>query len=114
MTLRNCATRLRQAKLHDTEQPGRQHGVKNRARHEIVVLAQQPQIIIRAVQDEFVFAEGLEQWSEVEVGERINQLVRVRDADLHEADLFRIRVQAVGLGVQGNPGRGAQTRQQAA
>jgi len=50
--------------------------------------------------------QGLKQRVEVNIGQRINQFVTRKCADLHQANLFRIRVEAVGLGIDRDPGSG--------
>ena len=76
-----------------------------------MMLAQQPQVVIRAVHDEFMRVQRAEQRGKIYSGQRINQPVAVGRADLDQADFFGIRVQAVGLGVERNPCRRAQFRQ---
>ena len=94
------------------QKPRRQHGVENGARDKFVMLAQQPQIVIRAVHDEIVLVECGEEQIEVHGRERINQPVTGHCADLNQANLFGIGVQAVGLGVERQPGRGFERGQE--
>ena len=41
----------------------------------------------------------VQQRGQVEIGERVDELVGVGESDLHQADLLVVAVQAVGLGV---------------
>ena len=92
-----------QAELNFADQPRGEHCVENRRGHEFVVLEQQPQIVVRAVHDDLVSVQRLEQRVEIDFRQRINQSVAVSRADLNQADLFRIGVQTVGLGVERDP-----------
>ncbi len=98
---------MAQAKLPQAEQSRGEHCVENRAGDEFVMLAQEAQIVIRAVHDEGVGGEGIEQGIEVDSGEGVNQVVTSHSADLDEADLFRVGMQAVGLRIHGDPSGGA-------
>ena len=101
-----------QAKMPFAQKPRRQHGVENGARDKLVMLAQQPQIVIRAVHDEVVFVERGEERIEVHGRERINQPVAGHRADLNQANLFGVGVQAVSFGVERQPGRGFERGQE--
>ena len=94
---------MTQAEMAQPQQTRRQHGVENRAGNEFMVLAQEPQIIIRAVHDEFVPGQRIEQRIEIEPSQRINQFIASHGANLNEADLLGVSVQAVRLGIQRYP-----------
>ena len=76
-----------------------------------MMLAQQAQIVIRAVHDQLVRVERVQQRIEIDAGERVNQAVAGGGADLDQADLFGIGVQAVGFGVERQPGGGLEVGQ---
>ena len=92
-----------QAKLGETQQTRRQHCVENISRHEAASAAQQSQIVVGAVQDQFVPAKRRQQPREVQRRQRINQVVRARQADLDQAEFFGIGVETVGFGVKRDP-----------
>ena len=71
--------------------------------HKIEGLAQEPQVVVRTVEDDFVTVQHLEKRGEVERGKRIKQRVVPFDADLHQAQFLWIGVQAVRLRVEGDP-----------
>ena len=101
-----------QAELPFTQKPRREHRVENCRRNEFVVLPQQTQIVIRPVHDEFVGIERVEQRVQIDFGKRVNQFVAGDGADLNETDFFGIGVQAVGLGIEREPGCGFDCRQE--
>jgi len=77
-----------------------------------MMLAQQPQIVIRRVHDEFMGVKRVEKRIKIDSGQRINQPVAGHGADLDQADFFRVGVQAVGLGVERKPVGGLDGGQQ--
>jgi len=93
-----------EAKLGLSQQTSGEHGVKDRRRHEIVVFAEQAQIVIRAVHDQLMAEESLQKWIEADPAERINQFIAPERADLYEADLFGICVKTVSFRIQRQPG----------
>ena len=98
-------------KLPQAKQARGQHGIEDGAGHELVVLAQEPQVVVRAVHDQFVAGQGIKQRVEVKTGQRINEPVTGEGADLDQADLFRVGMQAVCLGVHRHPVCRAEDRQ---
>ena len=58
---------MAETELADPQQARREHRVEDGAGHEGVVFAEQPQIVIRAVDDEFMAGQGFEQRVEVEL-----------------------------------------------
>ena len=97
-----------EAELGVTEQAAGEHGVEDRAGDEVVVFAQEAEVVIGAVHDEFMRAESIEQRGEVEAGEGVDEFIDAGEADLEEADFFRVRMETVGFGIQGEPRRDAQ------
>ena len=77
-----------------------------------MVFFQQAQIVIRRVKNKFMRVEHVKQRIKIYFRERVNQHVAVGDADLNQADFFRIGVQAVGLGVEREPRGGFECGQQ--
>src|SRR5579859_2954579 len=71
-----------EAELRDAEQPARKHRVKNGAGNELMVLAQQAQIVIRTMHDEFMLAESLEQGAEIDWCQRVDEIIAVRSGNL--------------------------------
>jgi len=69
-----------------------------------VVLAQQAEVVVSAMHDQFVAGQGTEQRVEVDASERVNEPVAGNRADLNQADFFRVGVQAVRLRIHGHPG----------
>jgi len=100
-----------QAKFHHAQQARGNHGIENPVRHEVVVLAQQAEIVVAAVQQQFAPAQCLPQRCEVNVRQRIHENVRAGKAELEQAELRRVGVQAVSLCVQGDPFRRTQVGQ---
>ena len=56
------------------------------------------------MEDQFLAVEGGEERLERKAGERIDEQIVARDADLDEAELFEIAVQAVRLGIDRDAG----------
>ena len=103
MNLQEVFHQIGQSEFSETEQARSQHRVKNGVGHEAKRPPQQPQVVIGAVQDQFPPAQGVQQRHQVQRGQRVDQLIDTRQADLNEAKFFRIRMQAVGLRVEGHP-----------
>ena len=97
-----------QSELAVPEQAACEHGVKNPVWHEPVVLAQEPQIIIGPVQNQPVQFEFRPQRGQRQRGQRVNQPVLPADADLKQAELFRVGMETVRLRVEGDDFRRAQ------
>ena len=112
VTFRYWATQIGQAELSLPQQPAREHGVENRARHKVVVLAEKPQIVIRAMHDEFMLAQRFQERAKVNARQRIDQFISVRRGDLDEANLLRVGVEAVSFGIEGNPRGAVEARHQ--
>ena len=94
---------VEQAEFLLPEQPARHHCVKYPARHKTVLLAQQAQVVIPAVQDQLPLLERLPERLQMDRRQRINQPVRLSHADLQQTQLLGIRVQAVRFGVYRHP-----------
>lgn len=101
-----------QAELALAQEPAGQHGIENRTRDKLVMFFEQAQIVIRAVHDEFVGVKGVEERVELDLGQGIHEAVLAGDADLDEANFFRIGMEAVRLGVERHPLGGAQFGQE--
>jgi predicted metalloendopeptidase len=110
---RNATVVLRlETKLAQAEKARGEHRVEDGARHEFVVLAQQAQVVIGAMHDQFVAGQRLKHWVEIEAGQRVNEPVAGNRADLNQADLLRISMQAVSLRIHGHPGGSPENRQE--
>ena len=92
-----------QPELADAQEAAGEHRVENPGGDKTQALAQEPQIVIRAVHDQLVAFEDFEERFELRVRERVYQLIAPFDADLNEAKLFGVGVQAVSFGVERNP-----------
>ncbi len=103
---------IAQAELRFAQQPCGEHGVENGQRREFMMLPQQPQIVVGGMKNHLVRVERGEERIKVDWRERVHQFVAGDGADLDEADLFGIRVEAVGLGVEGEPGSLLNDRQE--
>ena len=101
-----------EAELGLPQETAGEHGVENRAGNKIVVFAEKPEVVIRAVHDEFVGAEGSEERGEIEVRERVDEFIAVGSGDLDEANLLRVGVETVSFSIEGNPRRIVEARHQ--
>ena len=97
-----------EAEFFFAEQTRGEHRVENLFGNKIVVLSQQPQIVIGRMKNQFVVARLRPQWREINHGERIDQVVRASDADLEQAKFFRIGVKTIRFGIERDPFRPAQ------
>lgn len=95
---------ITKGKAQLTEHAAGEHGVEHGARTEAVGALEQAQIVVGPVQDQVVPVKNLEQRLQVETGQRIDENVFAREADLDQAEFLRIGVEAVGLRVDGDPG----------
>jgi hypothetical protein len=77
-----------EAELFFAEQPRREHRVENLRGREIVMFAQQPQIVIRGMENQLATGQRIEQRIDAEARERVNEPVAASQADLDETDLF--------------------------
>ena len=69
-----------------------------------MVFLQQPQIVIRAVQDQFMASKRIEQRFKIYFRERIHQHIPGNRADLNQANFFGISMQAIGFRIHRDPG----------
>ena len=69
-----------------------------------MMFAQQTQIIVSAVHDQFVPHQRVEQGIEIDRRQRVDEIVTGDRADLDQANLFRVGVQAVRLCIDSDPG----------
>ena len=67
---------------------------------------EQVEIVVGGVEDDLVPVERLPDGFEMQVRKGVHQAFLARDGDLEKAELFRVGVQAVGLGIHSRPGRG--------
>ena len=86
------------------------HSVEDVSEGEVEVSLEADQVVLRGVEDFFVFGVSKERGEGREVieGKGINEEVTLGDGKLDETDLFLLGVQAVGLGVHGDKGFGAE------
>ena len=61
-----------------------------------------PQVIVRALDNQFLAGEFREEFPEIEPRERIDHIGSPRKTQLDQADLLEIMMEAVGLGVEGD------------
>ena len=101
---------IAQAEFAHAQQAAGEHRVEDGRGNEAAVASEQPQVVVRAVQNQLMLAEDLEHRRELEAREGIDQMIRALDANLNETKLFRIGMKAVSLGIEGNPAGGAQSR----
>ena len=94
-----------QAECREAKQPRRPHRVEDRCWHEPGRGEHQPQVVVGAVHEQFLPLERLEQRRDFQRGEGVDQHIRAGEADLQQAQFFRIRVQAVGFRVEADPVR---------
>ena len=78
------------------------HGVEDAFRCRKADAAEQAQIVVGAVNNELLAVEGREKGIERKAGERIDQQVVSGNADLDEAELLEVAVEAVRLGIDGD------------
>ena len=67
-------------------------------------LAEHAQIVIRAMKDQFAIPKGFKQRSQVEVRESVHEEIPFLDAELKQAEFFRVGVKAIGLAIHSDPG----------
>jgi hypothetical protein len=101
-----------QPELAHAQDPGGQHGVEDGRGRKPMVLAHQPQVVVRPMQDQLVPGENLKNRLQPDAGQGIDQLVSPRNAHLNQAELFRVGMQAVRLRINGNPGGGDELGQE--
>ena len=76
----------------------------------MMVFFEQPQIIIRRMKDQFAAAENFEKRDKIDGHKRIHQHIAIGGADLDQADLFRIGMEAVSFSIKCKPLGGAEFR----
>src|SRR5437763_12118610 len=90
-----------QTKLTDPNQPGGKRGIEDSLWHETHVPSEQSQIVISAVENDFLVRERVTQWRKIDIGQWIDNRVAPGDADLEQTKLLAVAVQTVGLGIDG-------------
>src|SRR5439155_27076502 len=88
-----------QTKLADPEQARSNHRVDNALRRKVQTSAEQPQIEIRSVQNNFFSLQRSAQRRQIDIGEWINNLIPARQADLEKTKLLSITMEAIGFGI---------------
>ncbi len=78
----------------------RDHRVEERRRAEAVAAEEQAQVVVGPVQEERPRREPREERREVDAGERVHEERVGAEADLHEAYLFVVVVEGIGLRVE--------------
>ena len=78
-------------------QPRRDHRVEHGAGLGEPGPAHEPQVVIRAVEDQELAGEHLEKRPEIEARQRIDQDVPLIEGNLDEAELLEVAMEAVGL-----------------
>ena len=89
----------RQAKRPNPEQPRRDDRVENSCRDKTEATAKQAQIEVRALKHDLLARELFRKRREIDFRQRIDQIIVTGNADLDQAKLFEIAVQAVRFGV---------------
>ena len=90
----------RQAELETADEPRRDHGVEHAAGLDHADAAQEPQVVVEPLDDEFMPGEFLKQRLQGKPGQRVDEHIESRHADLDQTQLFEIAMEAVGLGVE--------------
>jgi hypothetical protein len=88
-----------ETELPNAEEPRRDHRIEDSGRDKIHASAQEAQIEIGALQDDFLVRQRTGQRRQVETGQRIDQVIVPAKTELHETKLFVIAVQTIGLGI---------------
>jgi len=88
-----------QTKFADPEQARSNHRVENALRHKVETSAEQSQIEIRSVQNNFFSLERSAQRRQIDIGEWIDNVVPSRQADLEQTKLLSITMKAIGFGI---------------
>ena len=91
-----------EAELRDAAQARRDHRVEDAPGGHKAAATEQPQIVVHSVNDEFLPREGGEERLQRIPGERVDQQIVARHADLDEAELLEVAVEAVRLGIDGD------------
>ena len=99
---------VHEAELTKAQEAGRQHSVEDCGGDELVMFAEQTQVVVCPMHNQFVGRERFEEGAEVEASERIHQVIAGRSADLDQTDFFWIGVKAVSFGIDRDPGRSSQ------
>ena len=68
-----------------------------------MVFLEQPQIVVGGVKNQFAADQCVKKWRNVHFCQRIYEAVARSGADLNETNFFRIGVQTVRLGINGEP-----------
>ena len=95
-------TQRRQAEFRFSSEPGRRSWYRKPSRFHPPGAAQQAEIKISPLQNQLLVLQGLVKRVKAETGQRINQRVESGQADLDQAQFFKITVKTVRLRIQGN------------
>src|SRR5207248_1440397 len=88
-----------QTRFADPEQARSNHRVENALRHKVQTSAEQSQIEIRSVQNNFFSLQRSAQRRQIDIGEWIHNIIPARQADLEQTKLLSITMKAIGFGV---------------
>jgi len=91
-----------QAEFHYAAEAGGDHGIEEGAGAIVAAAAQEAQIVIGAVEDELFAFPSREERGEGVAGQRIDEEILAGDADLNEAELLEVRMEAIRLGIDGD------------
>src|SRR2546430_17166739 len=88
-----------QTKFADPEQARSNHRVENALRDKIQTAAEQSQIEIRSVQNNFFSLQRSTQRRQIDIGEWIEHIIPSRQADLEQTKLLSITMEAIRFGI---------------
>lgn len=97
------AGQVMEGELGPPEEPGGHHGVEDLVRHKTAELGEEAQVVVGPVEDQFPVVQGFPEGLEMKTCERVDEGILTGDADLQQAEFLRIRMQAIRLGVEGDP-----------
>src|SRR5882724_13062987 len=101
---------MTQPKLAHSQQTSCKHRVENGARDELVMLAEQAEVVVRPVHNQLMRCKGLERRGEIQTSQWIQEPLAEESANLDETHFFGISMQAVRLGIDRDPARLSQGR----
>lgn len=97
------AHKIDQAEFFQAKKPGSQHGIEDVLGNKAVRPVQQAQIIVRPVKDQLAACQNPQESFQFQGSQRIHEGLSRRIAQLDQTKLFRIAVNAIGLGIHRNP-----------
>ena len=84
--------------------PGGQHGIEDLGRgKKIIRSAEEPEVIVRGVEDDRFFGQDYEKISEIQSGQGIQDISFFSNRDLDQADFFIIVIEAVRFRINSDP-----------